>query len=96
MNLKKELAENKKGLLVTISKDVPTILNYDDHVIEILRGNDFKGQVTLHIKAPKEIGITGSHIIQKLIWERTKLEEERDQLKKENEFLINQRIKERE
>lgn len=84
-----------KGLIVTVTKDVPVVLNWGDEVIEILRGNDYKGDVTLQIKASKDVGITGAHLLQKMIFERQKLNIELENLRKENEYLIDQRIKER-
>lgn len=84
-----------KGLIVTITKDVPTILDFDGQTVEIVEGNEYKGQTTIHIKAEKNVGITGAHLLQKAYFERDKLKEEVKQLREQNEYLINQRIQER-
>lgn len=83
------------GLIVTISKEVPTILNLGDQVIEIYKGNNFKGQTTIQVKASKDIGITGAHLLQKAYFERDKLQTELDELKKLYEHLIDERTKAR-
>lgn len=83
------------GLIVTITKDIPTILDIEGKAIEITQGNNYKGQTTIFIKASRDIGITGAHLLQKAYFERDKLKKENELLKKENEYLINQRIKER-
>jgi hypothetical protein len=83
------------GLLVSISKEVPTILDIGEEVIEILQGNNYKGCPTIQIKASKAVGITGAHLLQKAYFERDKLREEIKQLREQNEYLINQRIQER-
>lgn len=83
------------GLIVTISKDIPTILDVGNETVEILQGNDYKGNPTIQIKASKSVGITGAHLLQKAYFERDKLRIEVEQLRIENEYLINQRIKER-
>lgn len=83
------------GLIITISKDIPTILNLGDQVIEIYKGNDYKGQTTIQVKAAKDVGITGAHLLQKAYWERDKLIEELKEVQEKYEFLIDQRIKEK-
>ena len=77
------------GLLVTISKDVPTILNLGEEIIEIRKGNNRNGQTTIQIKASKDVGITGSHLLQKAYFERDKLKIELYELKLKYENLLN-------
>jgi hypothetical protein len=83
------------GLIVSISKTVPTILDIEGKSVTITQGNDFRGQTTIQIKADKAVGITGAHLLQKAYWERDKALSELAELKKQYDFLINKRIEER-
>lgn len=84
-----------KGLLVTIDKDIPTIVNCGDEVIEIIWTNMFQGKPVIQIKASKDVGITGAHLLQKAYFERDKLKIDLKEAQSKYDFLIDQRIKEK-
>lgn len=71
------------GLLVTLSQEFPTILNLGDESIEIvLSEKKWDGNPIVWIKASKDVGITGAHLLKKSHLERQKLEIEIKELKK--------------
>lgn len=92
----KQLSETQpKGLIVSISKDVPTLINVGDEVIEIYEANLYKGRTAIQIKASKAIGITGAHLLGKCYFEREKLIGELKELQAKYDYLIEQRMNQR-
>lgn len=67
-------------MIVTLSKEIPTILNCGDETVELRWNNSWKGQPTVFVKASKDVGITGAHLLQKSYFERDKMKEEIERL----------------
>jgi len=86
---------NGGGLIVTLSKEVPTILNCGDEIVEILWNDEFKGSPTIFIKASKDVGITGAHLLQKAYFERDKLIAELKKVQEQYDYMIEQRMNEK-
>lgn len=84
------------GLIVTLDKDIPTILNCGDEVIEIVWHKNTNGKPMVQIKASKEVGITGAHLLQKAYFERDKLRKDLEEVQTQYDFLIDQRRKQKE
>ena len=83
------------GLLVTIEKDIPTMLNCGEEMVEIVWYKMNEGKPVIQIKASKSVGITGAHLLQKAYFERDKLKTDLEDVQKKYDFLIDQRIKEK-
>lgn len=81
--------KGKGGLLITLNDETPTILDMAGEQIEIyLHHKIWTGFPTIWIKASKEVEITGSHLLNKVNWERKKLAIELKELKEKYECLL--------